>query len=327
MQILLTDFLNNVNQAGIGITAALRRDERRRPRRSDVPHRSIRYCLQRSYGKVGMPGSEPYERFMALHTRDGGFVMPNAWDGLSALMLADAGFEAIATSSAAFAATLGRSDGRHQVTRGEHLEHARLLGQLTGLPVNGDFEDGYGDTMEDVAATVEAAVASGLAGIGIEDTSGNPHQPIRDFDDAVNRMRSAVDAGKGRIVITGRTDNFIQGRPDLDDTIQRLTAFAEVGADVLYAPYPPDLDALVAIVTAVAPTPVNVLISPADKILTVAELQKAGVKRISLGPALYTHAMAALERATRALVAGDLTAATTGINFERVSGLLARDTD
>ncbi|WP_260478958.1 isocitrate lyase/phosphoenolpyruvate mutase family protein [Kibdelosporangium aridum] len=155
-----------------------------------------------------------------MHTRVGGLVMPNAWDGLSALMLADAGFEVISTSSAALAATLGRSDGRHEVTRGEHLVHARLLGRLTGLPVNGDFEDGYGDTPEDVAATVEAAVTAGLAGIGIEDTSADPDQPIRGFDDAVNRMRSAVNAGKGRIVITGRTDNFIQGRPDLDDTIR-----------------------------------------------------------------------------------------------------------
>ncbi|WP_413798324.1 isocitrate lyase/PEP mutase family protein [Streptomyces iranensis] len=261
---------------------------------------------------------------MALHTRDGGLVMPNAWDGLSALMLADAGFEAIATSSAALAATLGRSDGRHEVTHREHLDHARLFGRLTGLPVNGDFEDGYGDTPEDVAATVEAAAAAGLAGIGIEDTSGNPGQPIRDFDDAVNRMRSAVNASRGRIVVTGRTDNFIQARPDLDDTVRRLTAFAEVGADVLYAPYPPDLDALTAIVTAVAPTPVNVLISPADKVLTVAELQKAGVKRISVGPALYTHAMGAVEEAAKALVAGDLASATTGISFGRVSELLAR---
>ncbi|MFF4732363.1 isocitrate lyase/phosphoenolpyruvate mutase family protein [Streptomyces mirabilis] len=271
-----------------------------------------------------MPGSELYEQFMALHTRDGGLVMPNAWDGLSALMLADAGFEAIATSSAAIAATLGRLDGRHQVTREEHLEHARLLGRLTGLPVNGDFEDGYGDTPEDVAATVEAAVESGLAGIGVEDTSGDPDMPIRDFDEAVRRVRSAVDASKGRIVVTGRTDNFIQGRPDLDDTIRRLTAFAEVGADVVYAPFPPDRDALVAIVTAVAPTPVNVLVSPSDKVLTVAELQQAGVKRISLGPLLYTHAMGALEQATKALLAGDLASATTGMNFARVSELLAR---
>ncbi|MFC9635641.1 isocitrate lyase/phosphoenolpyruvate mutase family protein [Streptomyces mirabilis] len=271
-----------------------------------------------------MPGSELYEQFMALHTRDGGLVMPNAWDGLSALMLADAGFEAVATSSAAIAATLGRLDGRHQVTREEHLEHARLLGRLTGLPVNGDFEDGYGDTPEDVAATVAAAVESGLAGIGVEDTSGDPDMPIRDFDEAVSRVRSAVDASKGRIVVTGRTDNFIQGRPDLDDTIRRLTAFAEVGADVVYAPFPPDRDALVAIVTAVAPTPVNVLVSPSDKVLTVAELQQAGVKRISLGPLLYAHAMGAVEEAAKALLAGDLASATTGMNFARVNELLAR---
>ncbi|WP_307820151.1 isocitrate lyase/phosphoenolpyruvate mutase family protein [Streptomyces sp. MC1] len=115
------------------------------------------------------------------------------------------------------------------------FEHAQLFGRLTGLPVNGDFEDGYGDTPEDVAATVEAAVEFGLAGIGIEDTSGDPDQPVRDFHEAVNRTRCAVHAAKGRIVVTGRTDNFLQGRPDLDDTIRRLTAFAEVGADVLYA--------------------------------------------------------------------------------------------
>jgi 2-methylisocitrate lyase-like PEP mutase family enzyme len=270
-----------------------------------------------------MAGSELYERFMALHTREGGFVMPNAWDGLSALMLADAGFEAIATSSVALAATLGRYDGRHQVTRDEHLDHASLLARLTGLPVNGDFEDGYGETPGDVAATVEAAVAHGLAGIGVEDTSGDPDRPIRDFDEAVDRVRAAVRAAQGRIVVTGRTDNFIQGRPDLDDTIRRLTAFAEAGADVLFAPYPPDLDALEAIVTAVTPTPVNVLVSPADQVLTVAELQKAGVRRISLGPWLYVHAMGALDEATQALAAGDLPAAATGLSFDRVAELLA----
>ncbi|MEU2931010.1 isocitrate lyase/phosphoenolpyruvate mutase family protein [Streptomyces sp. NPDC007251] len=151
--------------------------------------------------------------------------------------------------------------------------------------------------------------------------------PTRDFDEAVNRVRNAVEAAKGRIVVTGRTDNFIQGRPDLDDTIRRLTAFAEAGADVVYAPFPPDLDALLAIVTAVAPTPVNVLISPADKVLTVTELQQAGVKRISLGPFLYTHAMEAVEQATKALLAGDLTTATTGMSFDRINELIARTTN
>lgn len=271
-----------------------------------------------------MPGSEIYERFMALHTREGGLVMPNAWDGLSAQLLADAGFEAIGTSSFALAASLGRLDGRHQVTRDEHLAHAGLLARLTDLPVNGDFEDGYGDTPEDVAATVNAAVEHGLAGIGIEDTSGDPDRPIRDFDEAVARVRAAVAAAKGRIVVTGRTDNYLQGRPDLDDTIRRLTAFAEVGADVVHAPYPPDLDALGAIVTAVAPTPVNVLISPADAVLTVAELRAVGVKRISLGPALYAHAMGALEEAVGALVRGDLATATTGMDFGRMDALLGR---
>jgi 2-methylisocitrate lyase-like PEP mutase family enzyme len=269
-------------------------------------------------------GSEIYERFLALHTREGGLVMPNAWDGLSAQVLADSGFEAIATSSFALAATLGRQDGRHQVTRDEHLAHAGLLARLTGLPVNGDFEDGYGTTPDDVAATVNAAVEHGLAGIGIEDTSGDPDRPIRDFDEAVARVRAAVEAANGRIVVTGRTDNYLQGRPDLDDTIRRLTAFAEVGADVVFAPYPPDLDALRAIVAAVAPTPVNILVSVADTVLSVAELRAAGVKRISLGPALYAHAMGALEEAVGAVVRGDLATATTGMDFGRMDALLSR---
>jgi 2-methylisocitrate lyase-like PEP mutase family enzyme len=261
---------------------------------------------------------------MALHTREGGLVMPNAWDGLSAQLFADSGFEAIATSSFALAASLGRLDGRHQVSRAEHLEHAGLLARLTGLPVNGDFEDGYGDTLEDVAATVNAAVENGLAGIRIEDTSGDPDRPIRDFDEAVTRVRAATTAAKGRIVVTGRTDNYLQGRPDLDDTIRRLTAFAEVGADVVHAPFPPDLDSLVAIVAAVAPTPVNVLISPADAVRSVAELRTAGVSRISLGPALYAHAMGALDDAVGALLRGDLATATTGMDFERMGTLLSR---
>jgi 2-methylisocitrate lyase-like PEP mutase family enzyme len=271
-----------------------------------------------------MPGSELYEAFLALHTRDGGLVMPNAWDGLSALMLADAGFEALGTSSAALAASLGRPDGRHAVSREEHLEHARLLMRVSGLPVNGDFEDGYGRTPGDVAATVNAAIESGLSGIGIEDTSGETDPPIRDFDDAVARVQAAVTAARRRIVVTGRTDNFIQGRPDLDDTIRRLTAFAEAGADVLYAPFPPDLDAVRAIVSAVAPKPVNVLISPADQVLTVAELQKAGVKRISLGSALYGHAMAALQQSADALANGDLASASTRLSSDRIAALLAR---
>jgi 2-methylisocitrate lyase-like PEP mutase family enzyme len=218
---------------------------------------------------------------------------------------------------------MGRLDGAHAVSRTEHIANARLIGGLTDLPVNGDFEDGYGAGPSEVAETVEAAIAAGLAGIGVEDTSGDPAHPIRPFDDAVARVRAAAKAAKGRIMLTGRADNFIQGRPDLDDTIRRLTAFAEVGADVLYAPYPPDMDAVRAIVKAVAPKPVNVLIGPAAGALPWAELQKAGVKRVSLGVALYTRVMADLRKAATELAAGDLASASAGIGFGEIRKLIA----
>ncbi|PXA86905.1 2-methylisocitrate lyase [Nostoc sp. 3335mG] len=256
---------------------------------------------------------ELYERFLNLHRS--GFVMPNAWDGLSALVLKDAGFPALGTSSAALALTLGRLDGRHAVGREEHLAHATLLGSVSGLPVNGDFEDGYGETPADVARTVEAAIAAGLAGIGIEDTSGNPDKPIRDFDDAVARVAAAARAAKGRIVLTGRTDNYIQGNPDLDDTIRRLTAFAEAGADVLYAPYPSTMSDALAIVKAVAPKPVNILVGTMEGPVPVADLLKAGAKRISLGASLYLRAMADLTLAARQLADGDTAKPSEGMAF------------
>lgn len=269
-----------------------------------------------------MKQAELYERFRALHQREGGFIMPNPWDGLSALLVRDAGFEAIGTSSAALAATLGRIDGRHAVSREEHLAHGRLLTELTGLPVNGDFEDGYGLTAEDVATTVKMSIEAGFAGIGIEDTSADPNKPIRDFDDAVERMRQAAKAAKGRILLTGRTDNFIQGRNDLKDTIRRLTAFAEVGADVLYAPYPPDMDAVNQIVKAVAPKPVNLVVGTMSDTLPFAELQKAGVKRVSMGMALYNRVMADLKSANAQLARGDLKSSSEGLAYSEIKQLL-----
>ncbi|OBK33390.1 2-methylisocitrate lyase [Mycobacterium sp. 1245111.1] len=269
-----------------------------------------------------MTQAQHYEQFLALHQQSEAFVMPNPWDGLSALIFKRAGFAALATSSAALAATLGRHDGRHAVSADEHLAHARLLIEVAGLPVNGDFEDGYGETPDDVAATVNAAIDAGLAGIGIEDTSGDPDNPIRDFDEAVARVAAAAKASKGRIVLTGRTDNFLYGRNDLDDTIRRLTAFAEAGADVLYAPYPPDMPAVEAIVKAVAPKPVNLLVRSMSERPTVADLSAAGVKRISTGSALYTHAVAALQEAATALAAGDIAAVTSGMSFAEMSSLL-----
>ena len=269
-----------------------------------------------------MKQPELYERFLALHQREGGFIMPNPWDGTSALLLKAAGFEALGTSSAAIASAMGRLDGRHAVSREEHIANAQLIGRLTGLPVNGDFEDGYGATPRDVATTVEAAIAAGLAGIGIEDTSGDPSNPIRKFDDAVERVRHAAKVAKGKIVLTGRTDNFLQGRPDLEDTIKRLVAFAEVGADVLYAPYPSDMDAVRAIVKAVAPKPVNIVVGTMSGTLPWSELQKAGVKRVSMGAALYTRVMGDLRKAALQLSKGDLASASEGIGFGEVKKLI-----
>jgi 2-methylisocitrate lyase-like PEP mutase family enzyme len=269
------------------------------------------------------PQSEQYERFRALHEQKGGFIMPNAWDGTSALLLKAAGFEAIGTSSAAIASALGRLDGRHTITREEHIANAELLGRLTDLPINGDFEDGYGTTSADVAATVEIAIAAGLAGIGIEDTSGDPAAPIRPFDEAVERVREAAKVARGRILLTGRTDNFLQGRPDLDDTIRRLVAFAEVGADVLYAPYPADMDAVKAIVRAVAPKPVNIVVGTMAGVEPWTELQKAGVKRVSLGVSLYTRVMGDLRLAAKQLAAGDLASASAGMSFREISKLIS----
>lgn len=272
--------------------------------------------------KATVTQADHYEAFLALHRRPEAFVMPNVWDGLSALIFKDAGFKALATSSAALAAMLGRRDGRHAVSAAEHLEHAKLLVEVGGLPVNGDFEDGYGATPEDVASTVKASIDAGLAGIGVEDTSADPDNPIRDFDDAVARVRAAAQAAKGRLVLTGRTDNFLQGRNDLDDTIRRLTAFAEAGADVLYAPYPPDMDAVTKIVAAVAPKPVNLVVGTMAGTPTVSELSAAGVKRISTGVALYLHAGAALATAAKVLAKGDLASATSGMSFGELSALI-----
>jgi 2-methylisocitrate lyase-like PEP mutase family enzyme len=266
---------------------------------------------------------ELFERFRALHDQAGGVVMPNAWDGLSALVLKHAGFMALGSSSAAIAFSLGRPDGAHAVSMAEALKNAALLGNLTGLPINADLEDGFGPAPEDCAATVKAAIAAGMAGVGIEDTTANPEKPIHDFDHAVERIRQAARAAKGRILLTGRTDNYLHGRPDLDDTIRRLVAFANVGADVLYAPLLPDMDAIRSVVKAVAPKPVNVLIGPGTGPVPIAELQAAGARRVSLGGALYRHVMGSLEKAASALAGGNICPATDGIPASRIMDMLS----
>lgn len=248
--------------------------------------------------------SAAYHAFRALHERPGAFIMPNPWDGASALLLKRAGFESLATTSLGIAFAAGRPDGAAAITRAEAIENAALIIRLTGLPVNGDLEDGFGHAPEDCVATVEAAIEAGLAGLGIEDTTADPARPIHDFDHAVARIRAAARAARGRIVLTARTDNFLMGRPDLDDTIRRLVAFAECGADVLYAPALPDMAAIAAVAKAIAPKPLNVVFGPRDAPVPLAVLDAAGVKRVSLGGALYRHAMGALVEAASRLREG-----------------------
>ncbi|MBV9234026.1 MAG: isocitrate lyase/phosphoenolpyruvate mutase family protein [Candidatus Eremiobacteraeota bacterium] len=268
-----------------------------------------------------MPPSQ-YERFLALHERPRAFIMPNAWDGASAALLTRAGFQALGSTSIGLAFSLGRQDGRHAVSRDEAIAHAAFLSEISGLPVNGDLEDGFGASPQDCAATVQASVAAGLAGLGIEDTTADPAHPIHEFDAAVARVRAAATAARGRIVLTGRTDNYLHDRGDLDDTIRRLTAFAEAGADVLYAPGLPDMDAVVAVVRAVAPKPVNVLIGPANATVSLEELSAAGVRRVSVGGALYRVAMTALDEAAVALARGNLGAVRGAIAGSEIGALL-----
>jgi 2-methylisocitrate lyase-like PEP mutase family enzyme len=269
-----------------------------------------------------MTQQDLYEQFRALHERPGIFVMPNAWDGMSALVLKASGFASLGSTSAGIAFALGLPDGARAIGRALAIENAAMLSRLTGLPVNGDLEDGFGADSDACVATVEAAIAGGLAGLGIEDTTADPESPIHGFDESVARMRAAAKAARGRILLTGRTDNFLHGRPDLDDTIRRLVAFAEVGADVLYAPALPDMDAINAVVRAVAPKPVNVLIGPKTGPVPLEELTKIGVKRVSLGGALYRHAMGALRSAATALSNGDIASCTRGLSMAEIQKLL-----
>ncbi len=268
--------------------------------------------------------SAAYEAFRALHEAPGAFIMPNPWDGASALLLQRAGFAALASTSLGIAFAAGRPDGTAELSRAESIANAEMIFRLTGLPVNGDLEDGFGATPEDCAATVEASIAAGLAGLGIEDTTADPARPIHDFDHAVARIRAAAKAAKGRILLTGRTDNFLHGRHDLDDTIRRLVAFAECGADVLYAPGLPDMAAIEAVVRAVSPKPVNVVFGPRDGPVPLATLAAAGVKRVSLGGALYRHAMGAVAAAAARLREGQFDFMDGAVTSKEVTALIAQ---
>lgn len=234
--------------------------------------------------------------FLDLHTPGTPLLMPNPWDAGSAKLLASLGFEALATTSGGFAATLGRRDGA--VTRDEAIEHSAAIVQATDLPVNGDLENGFAHDAAGVAETVRLAVAAGLAGCSIEDWSG---EDIYEREHAAERVAAAVEAARGagaQLVLTARAENHIHGRDDLADTIARLQSFQEAGADVLYAPGLTQLDDIRQVVQSVD-RPVNVLALPGAP--SVAELAGAGVSRISVGGGFAYVAMGAVVEAAREL--------------------------
>ena len=243
--------------------------------------------------------TEKASRFRALHQGPGTFVMPNPWDAGSARILADLGFPALATSSGAAARVVGRQD--HELSRDEALAHARAIVLATDLPVSADLEKGFGDAPEVVAETIRLAAGVGLAGASIEDATGREDKPIYDISHAARRIVAAAEAARAQsfpFTLTARAENFLNGKPDLADTIRRLQAFEAAGADVLFAPGLPDLEAVRAVCAAVS-KPVNFMVGIKGKSFTVAELQAAGVRRISLATSLYRAAMAALMRAAR----------------------------
>jgi len=238
-------------------------------------------------------------RFKALHEGPGAFVIPNPWDAGSARVLAALGFQALATSSGASAGVLGRRDGR--VARDEALAHARAIVDATDLPVSADLEKGFGDAPAAAAETIRLAAGVGLVGGSIEDATGDKAKPLYDIGHAIERVAAAAEAARALpfpFTLTARAENFLRGNPDLDDTIRRLQAFERAGADVLFAPGLPDLASVRAVCAAVS-KPFNFMAGIKGKSFTVAELEAAGVRRISLATSLYRAAVTGLIEAAR----------------------------
>lgn len=246
------------------------------------------------------PTIDRVRRFRALH-ETGCFVMPNPWDVGSARLLESLGYAAIATTSSGFAWSRGQRD--NHMTLEDTLAHFATLAAGVTIPVNGDFEGAFAVAPEAAAANITRAVATGIAGVSIEDSTGTPERPLFDFALAVERVRAArraIDDAGSEVVLTARSEGFIVGRPDLAETIRRLTAFAEAGADCLYAPGLRARDDIAAVVAAVRPVPVNVLVW--TNFTTVQDLRDLGVRRISVGGALARTGWASVVRAARGMI-------------------------
>ena len=256
--------------------------------------------------------------FHSLHSA-GCFVMPNPWDVGSARALEQLGFPALATTSAGFAWTTGRPD--NGVTLDQTLDHLRAISAAVSVPVNADFEGGYAVEPDQVAEHVRRAAGTGIAGLSIEDSTGDADLPLHDVELAVERIRAArqaIDASGTGIVLTARSEGFVVGRPDLDETVRRLRAYADAGADCLYAPRISTVDQVTAVVAAVAPKPVNLLVN--TPFVTVAEAAALGVRRISVGGTLARTAWGGFLEAAR-----EIAEAGTFSRFDRlpdVDGML-----
>jgi 2-methylisocitrate lyase-like PEP mutase family enzyme len=243
--------------------------------------------------------SQKGEIFRALHQRPGVFIIPNPWDIGSARMLAHLGFEALATTSAGYAFSIGRVD--YGVGREAMIGHVSVLASATELPLSADLENGFSDAPEGAAETIRMAAEAGAVGGSIEDSTGNPERPIYKPELAAERVRAAAESARGLdfpFTLTARAENYLHGRRDLKDTITRLQAYQEAGADVLYAPGLTSKEDIATLVSSVD-RPVNVLMGLAGMAMNLADLEAIGVKRISVGSALARAAFGSLLRAAR----------------------------
>jgi 2-methylisocitrate lyase-like PEP mutase family enzyme len=266
--------------------------------------------------------------FCSLHQREKAFIIPNPWDIGSARLLEQLGFEALATTSAGFAFSIGLQD--NQAGRDKAITHAAEIVSATELPVSADLENGFGDDPETVAETIRRGAQAGLAGGSIEDGTGRTEAPLYEFELAVERVRAAAEAARALpfpFMLTARAENFIVGRPDLKDVIRRLQAYQGAGADVLYAPGLTSKEDIAALVGAVD-RPVNVLMGLSGVRLSLAELSEIGVKRISVGSALSRAALGGFLRAAREMrERGTFTFADEAVSYREVNAMLESYSD
>lgn len=268
--------------------------------------------------------AEKGNAFADLHQRPGTFIIPNPWDAGSARLLAHVGFEALATSSAGYAFSLGKAD--NAVGRDDTLAHAASLAAATDLPVSIDLENGFGDAPEYVAETIRLAASTGAVGGSIEDATQRAGDPIYEREFAIERVRAAVEAVQSlpvKFTLTARAENYLVGRRDLKDTIERLQKYQEAGADVLYAPGLTNKDDIASVVASLD-RPVNVLMGLKGVALTVADLSAIGVKRISVGSGLARCALGSFLRAAREMHEhGTFTFAEDAEDFRTINSIFA----